>query len=231
MGENLKLKPTEHQTFRLLGSGSRGDLVKRLAASHKAEAEGAFEQACNERYLAFQDIVEVLPEDVIIELDRNHPNTLAAMEIILGSAVDNYLVGDSELAAAQLELLLDCDSEDPLEATPTLALCYIALDEWDSLEEIMRDVDDKTPLKPLLQLCYNFATNGKIATEHIASLRRHKEVADEFRATEHPTDNAYLEDISSERPSRMAVARELYLRCEPAFAKVEGFLKALSQEL
>jgi hypothetical protein len=95
----------------------------------------------------------------------------------------------------------------------------------------MRDVDDKTPLKPLLQLCYAFSTNGKIAPEHIASLRRHKEVTEEFRVAEHPTDNVYLEDISSERPSRKAVARELYLRCEPAFAKVDGFLTALSQEL
>ena len=38
-------------------------------------------------------------------------------------AVDSYLAGEGEVAAAQLELLLDCDDEDPLEATPILALC------------------------------------------------------------------------------------------------------------
>ncbi|MBQ7856059.1 MAG: hypothetical protein IJ348_02940 [Alistipes sp.] len=231
MRDKLSLKPTPQQTFRLIGHGVDGDLAGRLARSREAEARGLFEQACNERYLAFQDIVEILPEDEAVELDRNHPNTLAAMEIILGSAVDNYLVGDAELAATQLELLLDCDSEDPLEATPTLALCYIALGEWDSLAEIECDVEEKMPLRPLLRMCRTFATEGSLAAEDIASLRRHAEVVAEFKASEHPTDHAYVEDISSERPSRKALARELYLRCEPAFAGIKGFIEQLSQAL
>lgn len=231
MGEILRLKPTEHQTFRLLGSGSRGNLVERLAASREAESRGEFERACNERYLAFQDIVEVMPEDETIELDRNHPNTLAAMEIILGSAVDNYLVGDAELAAAQLELLLDCDSEDPLEATPTLALCYVALKEWECLEEIEGDIEDKSPLKPLLRIARTFATKRVIEASDTALLRRHAEFADELRSSEHPTDEAYLNDISSERPTRKALARELYLRCEPALNTIKGLAEALIKEL
>ena len=122
----ITLKPTENQNFILLG----GDFSTTLEVALRLESEGDFEGACDTRYKAFQQIVEVLPEDDAVELDFSHPNTRAAIEIIYGSAVDNVLAGDVELSAAQLELLLECDSEDHIEATPQLALCYIALEEW-----------------------------------------------------------------------------------------------------
>ena len=100
----ITLKPTENQNFILLG----GDLAKTLELAHTQESEGNFEGACNTRYKAFQQIVDVLPEDDIAELDFSHPNTRAAIEIVYGSAVDNFLAGDVELSAAQLEMLLEC---------------------------------------------------------------------------------------------------------------------------
>ena len=115
----ITLKPTENQNFILLG----GDFVRQLDTAHSQEERGDFEGACNTRYKAFQQIVEVLPEDDVAELDFSHANTRAAIEIVYGSAVDNFLAGDVELAAAQLELLLECDSEDHIEATQQLALC------------------------------------------------------------------------------------------------------------
>ena len=217
------LKPTENQNFILLG----GDFAKTLDFAHSQEADGNFEEACNTRYKAFQQIVEVLPDEDVAELDFSHPNTRAAIEIIYGSAVDNFLAGDVELSAAQLELLLECDSEDHIEATPQLALCYIALEEWDCLEDIMPDLGEKSAFKPLVMALAEFARAGKVSDENLAALRRHRHLCDELQAAEHAADESYLKDISSERPSQQALAREIYLRCEPLILKYEGFVGAL----
>jgi hypothetical protein len=217
----ITLKPTENQNFILLG----GEFVKALDHAHKQEAEGNFEAACNTRYQAFQQIVEVFPEDEAAELDFSHPNTRAAIEIIYGSAVDNFLAGDAELAAAQLELLLECDSEDHIEATPQLALCYIALEEWECLEDILPDLGDKSAFRPMVEALAEYARHGEVPKETLSALRRHRHLCEELAREEHLADEAYLRDISSERPTQQALAREIYLRCEPLILKYEGFLK------
>ena len=219
----IRLKPTENQNYILLG----GDFAKILDHAHKQESEGAFEGACNTRYKAFQDMVELLPEEEAVELDFSHPNTRAAIEIIYGSAVDNFLAGDVELSAAQLELLLECDSEDHIEATPQLALCYIALEEWECLEDIVPDLGDKSAFKPLVEALAEYARTGSVSSEKLSALRRHRHLCEELCAEEHIADESYLKDISSERPSQQALAREIYLRCEPLILKYEGFVEAL----
>ncbi len=219
----ITLKPTENQNYILLG----GDFTKTLDLAHKQESEGQFEAACNTRYKAFQQIVEVLPEDDIAELDFSHPNTRAAIEIVYGSAVDNFLAGDVELSAAQLELLLECDSEDHIEATPQLALCYIALEEWDCLEDILPDLGDKSAFRPMIEALAEYARNEALSDEVLSALRRHRHLCEELRAEEHTADEAYLKDISSERPTQQALAREIYLRCEPLILKYKGFLAAI----
>ena len=231
MKQCLELQPTVNQTFRVVGTGARGNLAARLEQSYKAEQSGDYESACAMRYEAFEDVYGLFPEDDIVELDRNHPNTLAAMEIMLASAVDSYLAGEGEMAAAQLELLLDCDDEDPLEATPVLALCYAMIGEWECLEDIDTDLGDKTALAPLLRALREYVTTGKIEGATISQLARFKEFVTELKRAEHPTDEAYLGDISSERPSRAALARELYLRCEPALALYPEFVSALIETL
>ena len=219
----ITLKPTENQNFILLG----GDFSTTLETTLRLESEGDFEGACDTRYKAFQQIVEVLPEDDAVELDFSHPNTRAAIEIIYGSAVDNFLAGDVELSAAQLELLLECDSEDHIEATPQLALCYIALEEWECLEDILPDLGDKSAFKPLVEALAEFVRTGKVSPETLTALRRHRHLCEELCAAEHPADEAYLKDISSERPTQQALAREMYLRCEPLILKYEGFVDAV----
>ncbi|MBQ2424539.1 MAG: hypothetical protein II262_07035, partial [Alistipes sp.] len=212
----LELQPTVNQTFRLIGNSARGNLNARLEQSYKAEQEDDYPAACMMRFEAFEDILATLPddEDSAVTLDRTHPNTLAAMEIILASAVDSYLAGEGEVAAAQLELLLDCDDEDPLEATPILALCYAMIGEWECLEDIEPDLGDKSALAPLLRALQQFVTTGKIESSTVEQLARYKEFAAELKLTDHPTDEAYTRDINSDRPSRAALAREMYLRTE-----------------
>ncbi len=229
MKSPLRLKPTENQTFLLVGSGDEGDLVRRLALSREEERRGDFRSACNERYEAFRLIVDTLPEDEAVELDRNHANTRAGLEIIHGSTIDNYLAGDFELAAAQAEMLLDCDPEDSLGATPTLALCYIALGEWDCFDDILFDLDDRSALKPLLEAWASFVRTGKTDAQAIANLRRHRATVEELRAADHPTDESYLRDISSDRPSQAALARELWLQCEPVMALYPEFAEELKR--
>lgn len=229
MKQFLELQPTANQTFRLMGFGGRGNLTARLEQSYKIEQSGDYQGACQLRYDAFQDIISTLPDDDedAVALDRNHANTLAAMEIMLASAVDNYLAGDGEMAAAQIELLLDCDEEDPLEATPILALCYVMIGEWECLEDIDTDLGDKSAIRPLLRALHHFVAKGSIDKAAVAELARFKDFADELKLAEHPTDEKYLKDISSDRPSRAALARELYLRTEPALAIYPDFLPAL----
>ena len=218
----ITLKPTENQNFILLG----GDFSKIVDRAHSQESEGDFEGACNTRYKAFQQIVELLPDDAV-ELDFSHANTRAAIEIIYGSAVDNFLAGDVELSAAQLELLLECDSEDHIEATPQLALCYIALEEWECLDEIIPDLGDKSAFRPMVEALAEYARSGNVSKERVAALRRHRHLCEELLLGEHPADEAYLRDISSERPTQQALAREIYLRCEPLLLRYEGFADKL----
>ena len=231
MRQFLELQPTVNQLFRLVSNGARGNLAARLEQSYKAEQSGDYESACAMRYEAFEDIYGLLPEDDVVELDRNHPNTLAAMEIMLASAVDNYLAGEGEMAAAQAELLLDCDSEDPLEATPILALCYAMIGEWECLEDIDGDLGDKSAIAPLLRALRQSVVGGEIESKTIAELARFKEFVAELKNPTHDTDESYLRDISSERPSRAALARELYLRCEPALVLYPDFLPQLLKGL
>ena len=219
----ITLKPTENQNFILLG----GEFAKVLDNAHTQENNGDFEGACNTRYQAFQQIVDVLPEDEPAELDFSHPNTRAAIEIIYGSAVDNFLAGDVELSAAQLELLLECDSEDHIEATPQLALCYIALEEWECLEDILPDLGEKSAFRPLVEALAEYACTGDISAEQLTALRRHRHLCEELLRADHPADEAYLKDISSERPTQQALAREIYLRCEPLLLKYDGFTNKL----
>ena len=223
----ITLKPTENQNFILLGR----DFSATLETALRLESENDFEEACNTRYKAFQQIVEVLPEDEDVELDFSHPNTRAAIEIIYGSAVDNFLAGDVELSAAQLELLLECDSEDHVEATPQLALCYIALEEWECLEDILPDLGDKSAFKPLVEALAEFVRTGVVSAEKAASLRRHRPLCEVLGTESVVADENYLQDIASERPSQKALATEIALRCEPLFLKYEGFLPALKRVL
>lgn len=223
----ITLKPTENQNYILLG----GDFAKTLDYAHEQESLGNFEKACNIRHEAFQTIVNILPEEESVELDFSHNNTRSAIEIIYASAVDNFLIGDVELSAAQLELLLECDSEDHIEATPQLALCYVALQEWECLYDILPDLGDKSPLRTLIATLAEYIESGEVSADNISALRRHRHLCEELKCEEHPTDSGYLTDISSERPSQQAQAREIYLRCEPLFAQHPDFIPQLSIKL
>lgn len=72
---------------------------------------------------------------------------------------------------------------------------------------------------------------GKDYIEYVISCLDSKQtknkIGKKLCAAEHTADENYLKDISSERPTQQALAREIYLRCEPLLQKHNGFLSAI----
>ncbi len=224
------LRPTADQTFELIGSGPY-DFVNILARSRSMERSGAFEEACNLRYQAFQRLAELLPEEEEINLEWNHPNSRAALETVFASAVDHFLINDFELSAALLEMLLELDPEDHLEGSELLAFDYLAMGEEELFDEVINDVSDKYASRALLLLWASFRRDGRL---HEGELRRFRKrfpaYFAEFTAAEHPADEAYLQAIGSDRPPVEAQARELWLQTENLWQLWPGFIEALCAE-
>ena len=107
--QKASLNPTTpDQTFEVVGEGPY-NFVKVLARSREMQAAGDVREACNERFHAFQRLAELIPEDEEVNLEWNHCNSRAALELIHASAIDHFLINDFELSAALLEMLLELD--------------------------------------------------------------------------------------------------------------------------
>lgn len=231
MAKNL-LKPTAHQTFRIeYVSGIKGvdlDFAAELSRSRKAEEANHYEEACEIRFAAVQQLVALLPDDESVELDWEDNYTCRAMELLYLSAVDFFLVGDWEMAAAQLETLLDVDSEDHLEASRLVAYTYVAMGEFDSFDEVINDINDKTPDRAILMLWSEFERSGSIPAGEMQRMKRNfAPYLAEFVAESHNVNDWYLGQINSEKPSKEALARELWLQTEHLWATRPDFIAAL----
>lgn len=221
------LNPTSDQTFELVGEGPY-DFVRVLERSRRMQAEGDVEAACNERFHAFQRLAEAIPEDEEVVLEWEHRNSRAALEVIHATAVDHFLVNDFELSAALLEMLLELDPEDHLEASELLAFDYLALGEEESFDEVINDIPDKSASREVLLLWAAYRRDGHLPEGELQRFStRFAPYYREFTAEEHPADGAYLRDIESERPTVAAQARELWLRTENLWALWPGFVEAL----
>ena len=231
MAKNL-LKPTAHQTFRIVhdknAKGNAPDFGAELVRSQQAEAEQNYEEACNIRFAAVQSLVDMLPEEENIELDWDDEPTQQALTLLYCSAVDFFLVGDWEMCAAQLEMLLDLDSEDHLEASTQLAYTYVAMEEFESFDEVINDISDKTPDRSLLMLWSEFLRTGRLPEGELQRFRRNfGPWLKEWTAEEHRVNDWYLGQISSERPSKEALARELWIQTEHIWTAHPDFIEAL----
>lgn len=228
------LNPTANQAFRIThdqkAKGNDMNFAAELVRSQKAEEQGRFEEACEIRFAAVQALIALLPEDEVMELDWEDEPTRHAMELLYCSAVDHFLVSDWEMCAALLEQLLDLDGEDHLEATTLLAYAYLALGEAESYEDIAGDISDKSADGCLLALWHGFLTSGELPAKEAVRLKRNfTHLLVEFTAADHPTDKAYLDAISAERPTKQAQAREMWLRTEHLWATQPDFIAALKR--
>ena len=227
-----ELKPTINQTFVLTPAeddkSGAYDFGKILEQSRRLERQGQIEKACDVRYQAFQRLVELLPEDAEIELDWEDDYTQSALHLINYSSIDHFLVGDYEMCAAMLELMLELDSEDHLEATTRLAYAYIALEEYELYDEIAGDINDRTADKAILTLWCEYRQKGTLNDAQLRNLRtRHSDYSAEFTADSHPADEAFISEIAKEKPSRSALARELWLQTEHLWKQFPEFICAL----
>ena len=153
------LNPTPDQTFEIVGDGPY-NFTRVLAHTRELEAAGNVEDACNERYQAFQRLAGLLPEDEEINLEWSHRNSQAALELIRASAIDHFLINDFEMSAALLEMLLELDPEDHLEGSELLAFDYLAMDEQELFDEVINDVSDKCASRGILLLWSAFRRDG-----------------------------------------------------------------------
>ena len=225
--QKASLNPTPDQTFEVVGEGPY-NFVKILSRSREMQAAGDVEGACNERFQAFQRLAELIPEDEEINLEWNHRNSRAALELVLASAIDHFLINDFEMSTAMLELLLELDPEDHLEAIILLAFNYLAMEEYELFDEVSNDISDKYACKEVLTMWAAFRRSGRIPEGDAIRFRtRFAPYFAEFTSDEHPADGQYLEDIESERPSVQAQARELWLRTENLWTLFPDFIAAL----
>ncbi|MEG1699780.1 MAG: tetratricopeptide repeat protein [Alistipes sp.] len=224
------LNPTTDQTFELIGEGEY-NFVRVLDHTRKMQANGEVEAACNERYQAFQRLAELIPDDEEINLEWNHDNTRAALELIHASAIDHFLINDFELSAALLEMLIELDPEDHLEGCELLAFDYLAMDEQELFDEVVNDVSDKYASREVLLLWSAFRRDGRLPGGELKRFRTHfAPFFAEFIATEHAADAAYLSDIEGEHPTLAAQARELWLQTENLWFLWPGFIEALRDD-
>lgn len=222
-----RFNPTPDQTFELEGGG-KYNFLRRKEAIDRLVAEGRYMEACEARYDAFVDLAAILPEEEPMPLRWEHNNSRAAVAILYGSAIDHFRIGDLEMTMAQLELLLDCDPEDHFEGVNLLALCYVAVEEWELFDELLIDLTEKSAEAVVARLWASLRRDGRLDEGLLSLLRsRFKAFYVELTADAHPDDEGYRRDISSERPSPSAEAREWWLLTEPLWAEFPEFIEAL----
>ena len=225
--KELQFNPTADQMFELEGRG-RYNFVRHNENIDALVKEGRYDEACEARYEAFQLLVDALPEDETMPLRWEHANSRAAVSVLYGSAVDHFRIGDLEMAMAQLELLLDCDPEDHFEGVNLLALCYVAMEEWDLFDDLLIDLTDKSAEAVIARLWASYRSSGEVDKTLLSLLKsRHKAYYEELCLEEHPDDDAFRRDIESERPSQRAEAREWWLLTEPLWREFSEFLAAI----
>lgn len=132
------------------------------------------------------------------------------------------------MCAAMLEMLLELDPEDHLEATIRLAYSYLAMEEYDSFDDIANDISDKFADKEILTLWSAFRRTGQLPVGEVHGFcKRFRPYYNEFTADEHPVDDDYIRDVDSENPRPETLARELWLQTEHLWSIFPGFIEAL----
>jgi hypothetical protein len=219
-----KLCPTAENTYRIAG----GDFAHALAEAQHQQEAGEVERACNTRLAAVQRLMELLPDDEVVEMDWEDDATREAMVLVDLSAIDHFLAADWEMCAAMWETLLDLDPEDHLGASRRLAYAYVALGEWELFDETLGDIPDRSVDRTLLSLWSGWRRNGRLDEGELRRFAgRFGAYMNEFTADRHPVDDAYVRDIEAPRPAPEALARELWLQTEHIWALFPDFIPAL----
>lgn len=192
-------------------------------------AAGDVERACQLRLEGAVMVSELFEEeDLETVLDWEDPFTALALSVVYDSAMDHFVIGDLEMAAAMLELLADRDPEDHLNAAELLAFCYAAFEEWELFDELANALPSDLPATRLLNYWAAFLKSpdqAKIIREDMK--RETPALYKEWTADGHDISEEYLRDIESRRPSAGAEARRLWLRTEQLWRLYPAFTTTL----
>lgn len=200
-----------------------------LSALNRINACKDWTKAADMRLEAVQALLEAISEEEVT-LDFNHSPSRSALQTVYTSATDHLLIGEVETAVALWENLLDLDPEDHFEAVVPMAFALAEIEDWECLEGAMFDISIKTPEYQILSLWAEFRKSGGIERDALHQLRtRYRAWWEEFTADEHPSDEAYMQDSRSEKPSQRAEARELWFVTEPIWERNPEFIAALKK--
>ncbi len=223
------LSPTPDQTFEIrIGEKGHANFKSILRKSQSLQELGEVESACNLRFEAVQTLQELIGDEDEVTLEWGDDNSRAALEVLRLSAIDHFLINDFEISSALLEMTLDLDPEDHLEASNLLAYDYLAMGEYELFDEVINDISDKYASRALLLLWSSYLREGRLPAGELHSFKsRFSTYYAEFTAESHLADEEFLRDINSERPSVAAQARELWLQSENLWALHSDFIAAL----
>ncbi len=225
------LSPTIDQTHEIrIGEKGDGNFTAILNHSQKLQTQGDIEGACNIRFSAVQQLQELMGEDDEVLLEWADENSRSAIEILRLSAIDHFLINDFEISSALLEMALDVDPEDHLEASNLLAFNYLAMGEYELFDEVINDISDKYASRTLLLLWSSFLRDKELPSGELYAFKnRFSPYFREFASDDHQIDEAYLKEIDSARPSAAAQARELWLQTENLWSLHSEFINTLKR--
>ncbi len=225
------IKPTSDQTYEIrIGEQGDGNFMKILRESRELQQQGNIEAACNMRFGGVQMLHDLLADDDEINLEWNHENSRAAIEVLHLSSIDHFLISDHEISSALLEMILDLDPEDHLEASNLLAYNYLAMGEYELFDEVINDISDKYASRTLLLLWSSYLRDGALpAGELYAFKSRFAPYYREFVSDDHTVTDIYIEEIESSRPTAESLARELWLQTEVLWNKNSDFIESLKR--
>lgn len=147
-------KQATHEILRKILNEEPHNFPVALALADSYMELDKVEKACQTRLdcatLVFE-LVENLPDNENIEIDMNSQDNFAVILTIYLSAIDHYSIGDYEMAAAMLEIILEMDVEDHLGANNYLAFTYAALGENDAVEDQLKIMMPTPQTKELLR--------------------------------------------------------------------------------
>lgn len=222
-------KDTDIEKLIAIAESEPYNLEAVLAASAGLSRQGDIQAACELRFKSSALILDVLPddEDIILEWQAEQYNR-QAVELIYCSGMDHFAFGDYEYAAGMLEMALMLDEEDHFDATIPLAFCYVALQEWELLDETLMDITNPSFERTLI-ITWAECRQQKISPAQ-ARQRLSDEAPDlliELLASDHSTSDEMLIDMESLHPSKKAHAHTLWLRTEGLWQSFPEFIDAL----
>ena len=179
---------------------------------------GEIEQACRVRFEGCQQALEALPEGTDIQsVDWDNSESNQAFITIFGaSGLDFYHFGDFEMAAGLFEITLDIDIEDHYQVTPLLGYCYIMIEEWELLDEVMFDIPRESMDYELICALIQYKKEGEISTKNLSP-----EIIAELSATDHPEIPIHEGPVHKDEQARM-----LWFRAQPILLSLPGFITA-----